>query len=307
MDIDLLNIRRLDFSTLLVFVELVQQRRTTSVAKRLSLSQSAVSHALGRLRVIFDDPLFLRKPNGLQPTQRALDLLPKINALIHLAQEAVVGTRRFAPSSSARLFRIAANDLVGTLYGVPLLGELTHRAPNIRTAFRFAVGQDAFDALREDLVDLALGRFYVIPQEFEAMPLSYESFVVVARARHPSLKRRLSLQTYCRLEHVIVSFSGGMTGVVDLALKQRGLSRRVRASLPLFLTVLATVSETDSIATVPARLATRYAKNFGLRIYDTPIDIEGFQVTLVRYARSRDDAGLDWLVQQVRQVAERIA
>jgi DNA-binding transcriptional LysR family regulator len=81
----------------------------------------------------------------------------------------------------------------------------------------------------------------------------------------------------------------------------------VRASLPLFLTVLATVSETDLIATVPARLATRYAKNFGLKIYDTPIDIEGFEVTLVRYARSRDDAGLDWLIQQVRQVAERIA
>jgi DNA-binding transcriptional LysR family regulator len=306
MDIDLLNIRKLDFSTLLVFVELVQQRRTTSVAKRLSLSQSAVSHALGRLRVIFDDPLFLRKPNGLQPTQRALDLLPKINLLIHLAQEAVAGAHRFSPSSSARLFRIAANDLVGTLYGAPLLGELALRAPNIRTAFRFAVGQDAFDALREDLVDLALGRFYVIPPEFEATPLSYESFVVVARARHPSLNRRLSLQTYCRLEHVIVSFSGGMTGVVDQALRQQGLSRQVRASLPLFLTVLATVSETDLIATVPARLATRYAKNFGLRIYDAPIDIERFQVMLVRYARSRDDAGLDWLVQQVRQLAERI-
>ena len=108
--IDLAHLRRLDFSLLLLFRELVRHRRTTAVAERIGLSQSAVSHSLARLREIFDDPLFLRKSDGLQPTQRALELLPRVEALIKLACETVSAFDRFEPDQSDRLFRLAPRE-----------------------------------------------------------------------------------------------------------------------------------------------------------------------------------------------------
>src|SRR3954452_1974939 len=110
--IDNAHIRRLDMALLLLFRELVQSRRTTIAAERLGLSQSAVSHALGRLREIFGDTLFLRRSDGLQPTQRALELLPKVERLIALAYEMVRAFETFEPGESDRLFRLSGNDLV---------------------------------------------------------------------------------------------------------------------------------------------------------------------------------------------------
>ena len=90
-DIDDTKLRRLDFSLLLIFQEVYRARRSTAAAERLGLSQPAVSHALGRLRGFFGDPLFLRKPNGLQPTARAVELAPMIDALLARAAEMVHG------------------------------------------------------------------------------------------------------------------------------------------------------------------------------------------------------------------------
>ena len=103
-DIDDTKLRRLDFSLLLIFQEVYRARRSTAAAERLGLSQPAVSHALGRLRGFFGDPLFLRKPNGLQPTARAVELAPMIDALLAHAADIVHGPQQFNPSSTRRLF-----------------------------------------------------------------------------------------------------------------------------------------------------------------------------------------------------------
>src|SRR6516164_5433925 len=115
--IDSAHIRRLDLSLLLLFRELVHNQRTTVAAEHMGMSQSAVSHALTRLREIFRDPLFVRKSDGLQPNHRALELLPKVEALINLAHETVKAFETFDPATSDRLFRLAGNDLVCALLG----------------------------------------------------------------------------------------------------------------------------------------------------------------------------------------------
>src|SRR5689334_5932332 len=96
-DIDFNNIRRMDGSLLLVFHELLREKRATTVAERLGLSQSAISHALARLREIFGDPLFVRKPHGLAPTRRALELGPQVEALLQLADTTLARERKFEP------------------------------------------------------------------------------------------------------------------------------------------------------------------------------------------------------------------
>ena len=107
-DIDVNNIRRLDGGLLLVFRGLLRRRQTTAVALELGLSQSAVSHALTRLRDLFEDPLFIRRPHGLEPTRRALELAPRVDALIDLARETLEREGIFDPARSTRRFTLGA-------------------------------------------------------------------------------------------------------------------------------------------------------------------------------------------------------
>ncbi len=301
-DIDESKIRQLDFSLLLVFRELVRHRRTTVAAKRLGLSQSAVSHALARLRSIFGEVLFLRRTDGLQPTRRALELAPKVDALVALATDAVGGERVFDPTRSTRTFRIVANDFLSSMLAPPLAVELARDAPHIRFATRFAVGQAALELLRTDTADVALGRFLSLSEEHHAVPLAEETYLVAARARHPMLRKRLTLETYLALDHVLVSFRGDLQGTVDQELARRGMARRVVASVPTFLTALAMVAEGELIATVPARLAQRYAPSFGLRLLPPPLAIDSFRTQAVRHTRTQGDAGLDWLIERLTKL-----
>jgi DNA-binding transcriptional LysR family regulator len=285
----------------------LRRERTTAVAERLGLSQSAISHALARLRDIFGDPLFLRRSDGLTPTRRARELAPKIRNLMRLTQEAVSGPPSFDPASSQRVFRLAANDLAATLFGPPLLQRLEAEAPGSRLTTRFAVGAEALDGLRRDDTDVAIGRFYEKPDSFSSSLLLQESFVVVARRDHPAIGASLDLETYVRLDHVLVSFAGKLTGVADQALAFRGLQRRVRVSVPMYLAAFAMVSRSDLIATVPMRLASRLAVEFRLKVLAPPLAIEGFPVSLVWYNSARVDPGLDWLVARIREIASEMS
>src|SRR5438067_3914430 len=112
---DKLKIRRLDGGLLLIFRELLADRRASEVSQRLGLSQSAISHALTRLRDLFGDPLFIRKSHGFEPTRRALELGPRIEALIDLIGTTVSENGRFDPKRSRRRFAIASPDYFMTL------------------------------------------------------------------------------------------------------------------------------------------------------------------------------------------------
>jgi DNA-binding transcriptional LysR family regulator len=304
MDIDHTNIRRLDPTLLLIFRELVRHRRTTVAAQRLRLSQSAVSHALGRLRDLFGDPLFLRLPHGLEPTRYALELAPKIESLLERAGDLVGARLPFEPDRADRVFRLAGNDLVCDALAGPLIAELGERAPHARLTVRFAVGNEAFKALRDDEIDLALGRIRSLPEGFVAEPLFEETFAVVAARHHPLLSDGMSLDRYLACDHVLVSFVGGLHGMVDTALRRQGRSRRVVASVPMFLSAFGVVAASRLIATVPATLAAKYATAFGLDEFTPPLPIDPFSVLAIRHARSRRDSGLDWLIGRLRHLAE---
>ncbi|WP_315830805.1 LysR family transcriptional regulator [Bradyrhizobium prioriisuperbiae] len=305
IDIDQIKLRRLDFSMLMIFRDLVRLQKTTAVAAQLRLSQSAISHALARLREVFADPLFMRRPNGLEPTFRAMELLPKVETILRMAQEALDVPTQFDPTSSTRSFRLAGNDLVGGVITPPLLGLLRREAPGCRVAFQFAVGVESLNALRSNDLDLAIGRIWNLPDDFQATPVFEESFVVVVRKHHPLARAgKLGLEAYLALDHILVSFRGGYWGMVDQALKRRRLKRRVVASVPMFMTAMTAVAQSDLAATVPARLAAKYAPQLGLKVFEAPVKIDAFTISLVRHARSLADPGLDWLAGKIMQAEQ---
>jgi DNA-binding transcriptional LysR family regulator len=306
-DIDFAKIRRLDFNLLLVFQQLLVHRRTTVVAERLGLSQSAVSHALARLREAFGEPLFLRRSDGLRPTQAALLLGPKVDALLELAAETVDAGGRFDPGGSTRLFRIATNDYVAAILGPLLQAAFQREAPQANFSVRFATGAEALDVLDADGADLVVGRFDAVRPGVDATVLSRDVYHAVVRKHHPQFRRGgLTMEKYLALPHLLVSFHGEPYGPVDQALARLGHRRTIRGSVPMFLSALSIVGQGDVIATVPRPLAERYAATFGLRHLPLPFEMDLSTMLLVRHGRSRRDAGLDWLTRVISEGWPRV-
>lgn len=298
--IDRKKIKRLDGTLLLVFRELIRYRRTTAVAERLGLSQSAISHALARLRDLFDDPLFVRRQNGLDPTRHALEIAPMIDDILKRAQETINVGRTFDATTTRRHFRLASADFFYTLVAARMLRAFEQSAPNARLSFRMLIGADAVNALLRDEIDLALGRFDEIPDTLCTQPLLQDEFCVVARQAHPAVRGSIDRQTYVELGHTVVTASGDLSDIGENALQSLGIQRRVVGSVPRFFVAFTIVAESDGLATVPRSLAERYAAMLSLQVLPLPFHMAPLSIVVLRRSESNGDPSIDWLVERVR-------
>lgn len=292
------KLRRLDGGLLLVFRELVRSGRASDVARRLGLSQPAISHALSRLRDLFDDPLFVRRPHGLEPTRRALQLAPRVEALVALANDLLEPATGFDPQTSGRRFDFGAPEFVTTLVGGELLNRLKARAPGVTFAVVHMDEKAAFDALRSGQVAFALGRFGSARPGFVVEPLFEDEYCAVARRGHPTVRGAISERQWRQTGHVY-AWSGSETGP-DAESSSDGVV--MRAAVPHWGSVLMLVAASDAVATLPRRLAARHAERLGLQLLDLPVRPNRIEVSVARRAGHRDP-GLDWFIDEVRAAA----
>jgi DNA-binding transcriptional LysR family regulator len=302
-DISDTKLRKLDLGLLLVFQEVYRRGNSSAAAERLRLSQPAISQALKRLEELLEEPLFIRSPTGMRPTSRAIEIAPKVDALLALASETVMARSRFDPASSDRLFRVSANDFAASLLTAPLVQRFALHAPTAKLSLGFAGGPvQAFHLLRTGGLDLAIGRFPDLPKDCVARRLFEEDYQVVARVGHPLMRHGLDLDTYLRCQHIIVSFAGDLTGTIDSDLASLGHIRRVVVASPMFLSAFAAAAASDLIATAPRRLAAHFASAFGLTAYELPFAASRFRIDLIRARSSLKDRALDWLTEEIQIV-----
>ncbi|MFN0191311.1 MAG: LysR family transcriptional regulator [Aestuariivirga sp.] len=299
-DINNSKLRRLDMTMLLVFSEALKHRKLTEAAARLGLTQPAVSHTMARLRDLFGDPLFLRKPHGVEPTARALALAPHVQTMIETAQAGLLGSPKFSPAGSSVVFRIAALDYETAVFGPPLCRMLAREAPQAVAVFRSLPPARALDALDNGEVDVVVGFLPGLPEAYGRRDFYLETYAVVHRK---GLRQVGGLRAYLAREHALVSFSGERRGIVDAALAEKGHQRRIRAVFPLFLPALAAVAETDLIATLPRRLAATQACRFGLGINEPPVGLRAFPVRAIWHPRSHNDPKIAWLADKLAACA----
>jgi len=295
-----IDIRRLDFTLLLVLASLLRTRKATATATELHMTQSTVSHALARLRGALGDPLFLRRPHGLEPTSRALALAPRLDAILELTG-GLLAPPHFDAATAMGVIRIAGADYHCALMAPPIVERLGREAPGLRLAFRPFTRGRAIAALLAGEVDLAVGRFFGLPASVVAHLLFEEGYGVVARPGHPALAGVLDLDAYCAARHVVVSLDGDLEGVVDRALEAIGRRRTVVAAVPYFLAALAVAAETDALVTLPARLARAFAPQFGLATRTPPIALRAFPVTALIPAVVGPGSVAHWLLTDVLQ------
>ena len=221
-----IHLARADLNLLTLFEVILRERHVGRAAIRLNLTSSAVSHGLGRLRRMLNDPLFLRTPKGVVPTARALALAGPVADLLAQARNVLASAAPFDPATSTRRFVIGAPD--GSVFLGPLLAILRERAPGIDIGLRQLLppqgGQSVaqawtlvFAELETGSMDIAVAPIDRAPPRFVVRTIYDEDFVVVARTRHP-FAARPTLQRFCQMQHVVVSKTADPHGFVDEAL-----------------------------------------------------------------------------------------
>jgi len=290
-DIDSSGIRKLDGTLLLILQSLLRSRSVTRTAEAMSLSQSAVSHALGRLRDVFDDPLFTRLQHGLMPTRKALELETRIDGLIEQLDHLVASGRAFSPQMAKRVFRISAPEFVAATIGSRVIEALVAMAPGCALHLVHLGDEEALVRLRSADLDLAIGRFGRSSDPgIEKSQFYQDEFCVAARSGNRHLPKRLTAAGYRRLMHVFAEADSEISRM-DNVERMDDLRFMV---VPRWLAALSIAAATDLVATCPRRLAESQAATLGLRTFALPFTVEPIKVSMATVRDSRDPA-LPWL------------
>lgn len=298
------DLSRTDLNLLVLFEAVLAERHVARAAARLRLSPSAVSHGLGRLRRLLNDPVFLKTPKGVVPTERALALAEPIGEILARMRHVLASAEPFDAARSRRRFTIAAPDAVAAALLPPLLARLEKEAPGVDLAVIGTLLERALADLDERRADIAIQPLQKTPTRFVSAPLFVEHFAIAVRKGHP-LATQFTLQRFCEYKHVLVSTTGETDGFVDRELESRGLNRRVGLAAPNFMLALAVVSETDYVGAIPSRLLAAHAARFGLEVIEAPQPWGKGELHAIIPKSALADAGSAWLFQVLVDVASR--
>jgi DNA-binding transcriptional LysR family regulator len=296
------HVEAFDLNLLLAFDALWTERHVTRAAKRVGLTQSAMSHALRRLREQLADPLFQATPRGLQPTARAHAVAPPVSEALALVRRAVARPAPFTPATLKRTFTLGTTDYGDMVLLPRLMARLVHEAPGVQLILRPVVdsGEQALVAGEHDLT---IGVAMPGTSDVHSATLFADEFVSLLRADHPLAHQRLTLARFVALGHVLISPQGRGEASVDVALRQLGLTRRIALRVPHFLSAPLVVAESDLIVTLPARVAAALAGNERLIVRRPPLAVPGFTLSLFWHARNDDDEAHRWLRALVAEAA----
>lgn len=292
-----------DLNLLVALDALLGATSVTQAAKRVGLTQPAMSNALARLRALFDDPLLVRTGDHMVPTARAKSLLPAVRQVLLQVQGMLTPEGPFDPSSSHH-FRIAVTDYVGLTLLAEITARVVGRYPSLSLE---TLALDDWRVPLEELnagrLDLVVSFFRGVPEQLSLEPLFKERFVCAIRRAHPSRGKRLSLREFTSLPHLLVSPHAGLTGVVDVALAAHDCRRRVAVTVPHFMSAPPILASTDCVATLPSRVAQLGCAMARLRLLAPPITLPEFSVSMVWHPQLNRNPAASWLRERVREAA----
>lgn len=291
----MIEAKDIDLNLLVVFQEVFQERQISSVARKLNLSQPAVSNALARLRKTLNDELFVRTSHGMQPTPLAQQLADPISAALANISKALNQQEAFEASSSQRQFTIAMTD-VGEMYFMPILVEqCRHFAPQVQIATVRANSVDLMAEMETGRIDLSLGAFDQVSEALYHRRLFRQDYVCMYRQGHPILKDGVSTKDFLNAEHLIVSTRENPYDKINQSLEKVGISARNSFTVPHFSSVPYIVSSTNLVVIVPQKLAASAASPFQLSYSKPPIKLPTLQTNIFWHRRFAQDEGNQWL------------
>jgi DNA-binding transcriptional LysR family regulator len=314
-----IDLSRTDLNLLVLFETVMAKGNVGLAAAALNLSPSAVSHGLGRLRRMLNDPLFLRTPRGMVPTERALDLAPRIAEILASVRGVLDSAAPFDAGTSTRRFRLGVGDAFLCTSGPVLATRLATMAPEVGLAvlhilpsFRQSLSEGPWDhvfaMLEARELDLAILPWGTHPARFVARPIptAEDRLIAASRADHPYAVDP-TLDRYCAARHLVVSIRGDVVTVTDEELGKLGRQRRVVMTAPNFTSALFLAAESDLVVSLPKSLVAAHGARFGLVATPLPYEVSPSNFVAVTTGAALQDQGVAWLVELVSGALSTVA
>jgi DNA-binding transcriptional LysR family regulator len=299
------NLGAVDLNLLTVLEALLAERSVTRAAARVGLSQPATSHALARLRTLFDDPLLERTGSLMKPTARAEVLAPRV-AVALAAVRAVLGPpAAFDPRRARGVLRLASSDFLQVMMLPALIERLAAEAPAIDVVIHPTAHLVQSGLVAGDF-DFALAPVRG-PTTLASEPLFSDHFVSIVRKGHPLLRGRMTVDRFAAALHAFTAPTGTSGGIVDQALAERGASRRVMLQAAQFLVTPFIVASTDLVLTLPKRVAALFTRRLPLVAFKKPLELEPFTISLIWHPRSERDPLQSYLRRTLIEIGKRSA
>lgn len=305
----MIELHNFDLNLLVAFDLLMEERNVSRAAERMFVTQSAMSHTLQRLRQQLDDPLLVKTPAGMKPTERALSLVEPVKSILRDIKRLIHAPEEFDPLQSSRRFVIAATDYMDLLVLPPLIERIAMAAPGIdihvkRTELPFPESE-----LEHSDLDVVLGFDTILkPAPYLRKEKLFDDRMtcVVARKHPISRKKELTLEEYVSRKHMLISRTGTRVGLIDEWLAERGLARRIALIVPHFLSAPFIVAKTDMILSLPERIANAFVGLAPLNVLPVPIELPAYDLVMVWHPLREPDPAHRWLRDQIAIVCREL-
>lgn len=301
-----MNWRMLDLNLLVVFDAVMRERNATRAAARLNMTQPAISHALSRLRSALRDDLFVRTPDGMEPTPYAERLAGSVRAALESLRTALDGAAPFEPETADRGFTLAMDNRAVVVLAAAVAAAIGQQAPRVQLTIRPSGTLNLPELLDRGELDMAVAGFAGPAERFADLRLFEDDFVALVRRGHPAAANgTISLQALADHPHLMLSSTGEETGFVDAQLARQELTRSIALRVPL-LAAAATLAQSDMIAVLSASTARAFAGSIPLDVLSLPFPSPR-QVTAMLWHRRMDNVPAhQWLRGLVSRVARAV-
>lgn len=298
-------LRKFDLNLLLIFEALITECHVTRAAQKVFLSQPAVSHALNRMRDELGDPLLVRTAKGMQPTPRALAMLPAVQQALKILEVTLAQPQAFDPSCSQRRFVIATTDYFEMVHFPLLLSKARQIAPGISFDIQLITDETLQSGLENRAVDLVVGlaSFHEIPKGLQQQLWQREPLVCLVGEHNTEVGDALDVKAFIKQPHVVFTdIAGARPGTVDLWLARQQLSRETISCNLNYTAAARIVAHTDAIITLPKQMAELFMEMLPVRMVSPPEGLDAVDMTLIQHPLYAQDPAIVWLREQIERL-----
>jgi DNA-binding transcriptional LysR family regulator len=298
-----LNLRTIDLNLLTVFDAIYAEQNLGRAARRLAMTQPAVSNALSRLRAMADDPLFVKASRGVAATPYAQNLHAPVREALDLIRRGLAGAREFDAPSSDREFRIATGYGMEVVIGPQFIDWVHAHAPHVRISGRLIGHRESvWTELRDGALDAVVDVVLPTANDFVAQKLMEANVAVVARRGHPRVRNRLTLEGYLAERHVVLRPKSPEEMKLSVRQKLHELDRDIVLEVSSTLALAVVVSESNALGVMGRALATKLADKLRLNVFPPPVELPDASVHLIWHSSRDKDPGHRWLRKGIESV-----
>lgn len=301
-----MNLSRVDLNLFVVMEAIYAAGGITAASRRLNLSQPAVSHALGRLRDLFDDPLFQRSGRTMAPTPLARRIIEQVRGSLGGLEDALGKADAFDPATATKRFTIAMREAMQAAILPVLMMELGQSAPGIDLVTVRVDRRDIDRELASGRIDLSVDVPLPLPDNIRRERLGREWLSVVVRQGHPLTQQPLTLDRYLEQQHIVVSARSRGMSAEEYELARRNLQRRIRMRCQNYFGACEAVRQTDLVLTMPQSHARTQNAHFGNCLLPFPIETPAYDTYLYWHDSAELDAANRWFRQRLLAAVQAI-